>query len=299
MVSSDIIIFDRQAIKRNRMRAARDFAENDFLHRWSKRHLLDRLSDVNRVFSNGLCIGSRCPVGADDHDKIENSCVMDITPSPITPCSTPYIMADEEFLPFAHGSLDLVISNLNLHNVNDLPGTLLQIRQALKNDGLFLASILGGETLHELRSVMMETEMELYGGVSPRIAPFADKPQMGDLLQRAGFALPVVDSDIVTVTYDNAFKLMTDLRGMAEGNVVAERRKSFESKEFFMQVAKRYQDKFAEKDGRIVASFEIIFLLGWAPDESQQKPLPRGSAKHSLAEALGSKEFKTGDKATP
>lgn len=299
MVSNEIVVFDKKAIKRNRLRAINNFNEHDFLHRWSKNHLLDRLSDVTRDFSNGLCIGSRCPIGANDHDKIAHASVMDITPSPITPCEPLYIIADEEFLPIAPGSLDLVISNLNLHNVNDLPGTLLQIRQALQNDGLFLASILGGETLHELRSAMMQTEMDLYGGVSPRIAPFADKPQMGDLLQRAGFALPVVDSDIVTVTYDNIFKLMKDLRGMAEGNVVTERRKTFDRKEFFMRVAERYQNEFAESDGRIVASFEVIFLLGWAPDASQQKPLPRGSAKHSLAEALGSKEYKTGDKATP
>jgi NADH dehydrogenase [ubiquinone] 1 alpha subcomplex assembly factor 5 len=299
MVTNDIVIFDREQIKRNRIRAARTFSDHDFLHRWSKNQLLDRLSDVNRIFSSAACIGSRCPIEDVDHEKIESGCVMDITPAPITPCTSPYINADEEFLPFAPSTLDLVISNLNLHNVNDLPGSLLQIRQALKNDGLFLASILGGETLHELRNVMMQTELEMYGGISPRVAPFADKPQMGDLLQRAGFALPVVDSDIVSVTYDNIFKLMADLRGMGEGNAVAERRKSFERKDFFMQVAKRYNDSFAEEDGRIVASFEVIFLLGWTPDASQQKPLPRGSAKHSLAEALGSKEYKTGDKATP
>lgn len=299
MVSSDISIFDKESLLRKRSRAIKTFSQHDFLHQWSKNQLMDRLSDINRDFNVAVAIGSRCPIESTDHDKIKSSIVTDITRQTISQCTSDYIIADEEFLPFAPKSLDLVISNLNLHTVNDLPGCLLQIRHALKNDGLFLASMLGGETLHELRKIMMEVELEIYGGVTPRISPFADKPQMGDLLQRAGYTLPVVDSDIITVTYDNIFKLYSDLRGMGETNIVSARRKTIDQKNFFMRVAEKYQSAHAESDGRIIASFEVIFLLGWSPDESQQKPLRPGSAKHSLAEALGAQEFQTGDKATP
>ncbi len=296
---SDISVFDRRRFKYGLIRAMPNFNDFNFLHSWGKNHILDRLSDVNRQFENALCIGSRCPITAGDHDKIRYGVVSDITETPVSSFNAPYLCADEEFLPLNPKSLDFITSNLNLHHVNDLPGSLLQIRRALKNDGLFLASMMGGETLHELRSCMMQAELDLYGGVSPRVFPFADKPQMGDLLQRAGFALPVVDSDVITVTYDNIFKLMADLRGMGEGDTIIARNKNFENKAFFMRVAELYHEKFAESDGRIVASFEVIFLLGWAPDASQQKPLRPGSAEHSLAEALGASEIKTGDKTAP
>ncbi len=295
----DICVFDRERFQSGLSRARKKFEHHNFLHQWSQAQILDRLSDINRDFSNALCIGSRCPVTHAHHQKIKRGVVLDIPPAPVSEFSTPYLCADEEFLPIACQSLDLVVSNLHMHHVNDLPGALVQIRHALKNDGLFLASILGGETLHELRSVMMQAEIDIYGGASPRIAPFADKPQMGDLLQRAGFTLPVVDSDVVRVTYDNALKLMADLRGMGESNCIIARKKEFDRKAFFMRVAELYQERFSEVDGRIVASFEVIFLLGWAPDSSQQKPLRPGSAEHSLADALGSVEIKTGDKARP
>ncbi len=205
------------------------------------------------------------------------------------------VYADEEFFPFADESFDLVLSTLNLHAINDLPGALLQTRKSLKPDGLFLAAMLGGETLHELRHVMTQAEMNIRGGISPRIFPFADKQQMGALLQRAGFSLPVVDSDILTVTYDNVFKLFHDLRYMGEGNAIAARDKTPPGKKFFLEAARLYQEQFAEPDGRITASFEIIFLTGWAPHASQQKPLRPGSAETSLAEALKTHEIKTGD----
>ncbi len=295
----DITVFDRGRYRNGLARARINFHEHDFLHIWSKSQILDRLSDVNRDFGLAHCIGSRCAITADDHQKIKYGVVSDVTDNPVCNITSPYICADEEMLPLRAESLDLITSNLTLHHVNDLPGTLIQIRRALKNDGLFLASMLGGESLHELRSCMMQAEIDLYGGVSPRVFPFADKPQMGDLLQRAGFALPVVDSDVVRVTYDNIFKLMADLRGMGEGNTIIARKKSFESRAFFMRVAELYQDQFSENDGRLVASFEVIFLLGWAPDDSQQKPLRPGSAEHSLAEALGTEEVTTGEKAAP
>lgn len=291
------MIFDRACVKRNRQRAQERFDDYSFLFQWSKNHLHDRILDINRRFGSALNIGSRAPILA--HDKIDHITTLDLTRIPFDTNASPYIQASEDFLPIAHKSLDLIVSNLNLHTVNDLPGALLQIKQSLKEDGLFIASILGGETLHELRKIFTETELELYGGISPRIAPFADKPQMGDLLQRAGFALPVVDSDIVTVTYDNIFKLFHDLRGMGEGNAIIARKKSPTSKAFFMRAAQKYHEQFAEEDGRIVASFEVIFLLGWSPHSSQQKPLRPGSAEHSLAEALNTTEIKAGEKAKP
>lgn len=283
-------VFDRHLISQRRTRAAKKFSEHDFLFNWAKNQLSNRLSDINRKFDIGVELGTRGVLGT--HPKINTLFSVDLV-------GEPHILASEEFLPFKSRSLDLVLSTLNLHTVNDLPGALIQIRHALKDDGLFLACMLGGETLHELRAVMQSVELEMYGGVSPRVAPFADKPQMGDLLQRAGFAIPVVDSEILTVTYDHVFKLMEDLRGMGENNAMIERSKTPLNKEFFMRVAKSYQEQFSEPDGRIVASFEVIFLLGWAPHDSQQKPLRPGSAQASLAEALGSNEIKLGEKAKP
>lgn len=294
---SDIEVFDRNRIKVNRERARTNFAHHDFLFQWSKRHLEDRLLDISKDFEHCIHIGSRAPLDT-SHQKIGSLHTIDICSTPVSPCEN-YIQASEEFLPLAPKSCDLILSNLNMHSVNDLPGSLLQIKQALKGDGLFLASMLGGETLHQLRHVITETEMSMLGGASPRVFPFADKPQMGDLLQRAGFALPVVDSDVITVTYDNAFKLLYDLRGMGEGNAIAAREKSYLGKEFFMQLVRNYHEQFAEPSGRIVAHFEVIFLLGWAPHSSQQKPLRPGSAENRLADALGAKEFETGEKAKP
>lgn len=283
-------VFDRELVTRRRNRARQNFSQHDFLFEWAKRNLSDRLDDINRNFECGVQLGHRGAL--DTHPKIQNLYTIDVSEgSDVT--------ASEEFLPLKSQSLDIILSTLNLHTVNDLPGALIQIRHALKDDGVFLACMLGGETLHELRSVMSEVELELYGGVSPRVAPFADKPQMGDLLQRAGFSLPVVDSDILSVTYHNVFKLMEDLRGMGESNSLDQRSKTPVGKEFFMRVAKTYQERFAEESGLLVASFEIIFLLGWAPHDSQQKPLRPGSAKTSLADALGAQEINLGEKAKP
>ncbi len=286
------MVFDRNLVQKNRQRALSKFNDYDFLFKWSKNQLSERLHDVNREFNKALQIGSRCAFTSSEHIKINEIFTCDLTNKPFTRNAPTYVQASDEFLPFAPNSMDLILSNLNLHSVNDLPGALLQIKNCLKPDGLFLASIMGGETLHELRTVLTNIELELTGGISPRVFPFADKKQMGDLLQRAGFALPVVDSEIITVTYDNIFKLLNDLRGMGENNAIIQRNKTPLSKKFFLRVAQEYHDKYAESDGRIVASFEVIFLLGWSPHESQQKPLRPGSAKHRLADILGTDEIK-------
>ena len=206
------------------------------------------------------------------------------------------VAADEEALPFADQSLDLVVSALALQFVNDLPGTLIQIRRALKGDGLFLAALLGGDTLTELRQAFAEAEAEVEGGVSPRVAPFADVREMGALLQRAGFALPVTDVDRLTVRYASPFALMSELRHMGATNVLVERRRAPLRRTTLRRMAEIYAQRFADHDGRIRATFEIIWLSGWAPHESQQKPLRPGSAQTRLAAALGTDEIGTGEK---
>ena len=207
------------------------------------------------------------------------------------------IVADEEFLPFADGALDLAVSALSLQFVNDLPGTLLQIRRALKPDGLLLAALLGGDTLTELRQAFAAAESEIEGGVSPRIAPFADVRELGTLLQRAGFALPVTDIDRLTVRYDSAFALMHDLRRMGATNALVERRRAPLRRATLLRMAEIYAQRFADPDGRLRATFEIVWLSGWAPHESQQKPLRPGSARARIADALNKKEIIAGEKA--
>jgi hypothetical protein len=200
---------------------------------------------------------------------------------------------------FAERSLDLVASGLSLQLVNDLPGALIQIRRALKPDGLFLGAMLGGSTLAELRTAFLVAEEEIEGGVSPRVAPFADVRDLGALLQRAGFALPVADSDIVTVTYPDPLALMRDLRAMAASNALTARRKVPLRRATLARAIAVYRARFGLSDGRVPATFEIVTLTGWAPHESQQKPLTPGSARTRLADALDAEERSAGEAAGP
>jgi SAM-dependent methyltransferase len=209
------------------------------------------------------------------------------------------VAVDEEALPFADSSLDLVVSALALQFVNDLPGTLIQIRRALKPDGLFLAALAGGDSLIELRTAFAAAESEIEGGISPRIAPFADVRELGALLQRAGFALPVVDRERLTVRYDSAVALMRDLRHMGATNILHERRRTPLRRTTLERVASIYAERFSDPDGRVRTTFEIIWLSGWAPHESQQKPLKPGSATQRLADALGATEIPAGEKPGP
>jgi NADH dehydrogenase [ubiquinone] 1 alpha subcomplex assembly factor 5 len=272
----NIHVFERQVLPQKRARVAAQFDDYDFLFKWAQAQTRDRLADITRDFPHALQIGARGGRLRDDIPTLDFSAAF-----------KPDILADGEFLPLKQNSLDL-------HSVNDLPGALLQIRKALKPDGLFIASIFGGESLFELRESLMQAEMALKGGVSPRVFPFADKQQMGALLQRAGFALPVVDSEIITVTYDSMFKLMADLRGMGESNIIAARDKRNPGKALFMEAAQYYAQHFTDSSGpdkgRIRATFEIIFLLGWSPHESQQQPLKPGSAQTRLADVLDTTE---------
>jgi SAM-dependent methyltransferase len=214
-------------------------------------------------------------------------------------CDGPHVLGDEEWLPFRAGSLDLVVSGLALQFVNDLPGTLIQIQRALKPDGLMLVSLLGGRTLHELREAMTEAEIELEGGASPRVAPFADVRDLGGLLQRADFALPVADADMLTATYDTPFALMRDLRGMGAANALNERRRTPLRRATLLRAVDIYARRHGGSNRRVGATFEIITLTGWAPHESQQKALAPGSARTRLADALGATEQPTGEKTEP
>jgi SAM-dependent methyltransferase len=197
--------------------------------------------------------------------------------------------SENETLPFQPESLDLIVSGLAFQFVNDLPGVLAQIRRALKPDGLLLAAMIGGDTLTELRQSFAAAEAECEGGVSPRVAPFADLRDIGALLQRVGLALPVTDVDRIVVRYDSAFALMADLRRMAATNILVERRRTPTRRATLLRMAQIYGERFADPDGRIRATFDVIWLSGWAPHESQQQPLKPGSAKASLAEAVRGK----------
>jgi SAM-dependent methyltransferase len=208
-----------------------------------------------------------------------------------------FVAVDEEALPFRSGSLDLVVSALALQFANDLPGVLVQIRRALKPDGLFLGALAGGDTLTELRQSFAQAESEVEGGVSPHVAPFADVRALGDLLQRAGFALPVADSDRYTLRYPTPFALMHDLRRMGGSNALVDRRRKPLRRATLMRMVELYSQRFADSDGRVRATFEMVWLSGWAPHESQQQPLRPGSAQARLADALGTREISAGEKA--
>lgn len=293
------MIFDRKLLAERRARAAGDFARFDFLIRRVAQEFAERLSIINRTFPRALDLGShkgllsQMDLGA---DKIDCLISADLSQAMLTELSGARIVADEEALPFADQSFALIASALSLHWVNDLPGTLIQIRRALSPDGLFMAALFGGDTLTELRQALSEAEIECEGGLSPRISPFVDLRDMGMLLQRAGFALPVVDSDRVTVRYANMFALMADLRGMGETNAMRERRRTPMRRATFLRAAEIYQERFGLEDGRIPATYEIITATGWAPHMSQQKPLKPGSATARLADALGTQENPAGDK---
>jgi ubiquinone/menaquinone biosynthesis C-methylase UbiE len=206
------------------------------------------------------------------------------------------VAADEEALPFRDASLDLAVSALALQFVNDLPGALIQIRRALKPDGLFLAAMVGGETLTELRQAFAAAESDFEGGASPRVAPFADVRAVGDLLQRAGFALPVTDSDCYTLRYQTPFALMAELRRMGATNALVARRRTPLRRTTLLRMAEIYRERFADADGRVRATFEIVWLSGWAPHPDQRRPLKPGSAQARLADALGVREISAGEK---
>jgi SAM-dependent methyltransferase len=290
-------IFDRTLL-RVRQHRARTAGAATFLLDHVALELAERLAAVLRKFEVAVDLGT--PTDALRRALAGSAIGTLIAAEPAAAAldrAFPRVAADDEALPFADASLDLVVSALALHWVNDLPGTLVQIRRALKPDGLLLAAMLGGDTLMELREAFAAAESEIEGGLSPRVAPFADLRELGALMQRAGFALPVVDSDRLTVRYDSAFALLRDLRAMGATNVLTERQRVPLKRATLLRMAEIYAERFSDPDGRVRATFEIAWLSGWSPHASQQKPLKPGSAAQRLADALGAKEIPAGDKA--
>jgi SAM-dependent methyltransferase len=297
-MTNDAAPFDRRLVRHNRERAAPGFAARDFLVREAVDRLAERLADVKRQFTTALVLGAhggRVAAALDDFG-IETILQADLARAMLPPAPTLRVVADEEWLPVAEGRFDLVVAALSLHWVNDLPGALVQIRRALAPDGLLLAALWGGATLTELRQAWLAAEAEA-GGASPRVAPFADLSDLAGLLQRAGFALPMADQDTLTVTYPDPLALMRELRGMGEGNAVHLRRRTPTPRSLLLAAARAYHDRFANADGRVPATFQMLFATAWAPADNQPKPARRGSATTRLADALGTTERKTGDKA--
>ncbi len=295
-------IFEPRLVRAHRTRAAARLAEYDFLFREVAERLADRLADIKRTFPLALdlgCHGGEFGEIAGARGGIETLIQCDPSAAMARRAGTLALAAEADALPFGEGKFDLIVSSMSLHWVNDLPGALIQIRRALKPDGLFLAALAGGGTLGELRGALLEAETELAGGASPRISPFVDLSDAGALLQRAGFTLPVADGDLIPVRYENALKLMADLRGMGEANALAAMPRHFTRRGVILRAAEIYRKRHEGPDGRIPASFQIVYLIGWAPDPSQQKPLKPGSAAARLADALGAQEKSTGDKARP
>lgn len=295
-MSASPVIFDRRMLRLRRARAEK-LGLSTFLVERIAADMAERLGTVLRRFDLAVDLGT--PGDALRRALTESGKVGAVVAADalIASGGPLAVAADEEALPFREGALDLVVSALALHSVNDLPGVLIQIRRALKPDGLFLAALFGGDTLSELRQAFAEAEAEVEDGVSPRVAPFADLRDLGALLQRAGFALPVADVERLTVRYASPLALMHELRRMGATNALAERRRKPLRRATLQRVMEIYGERFSDADGRLRATFEIVWLSGWAPHESQQQPLRPGSARQRLADALGTKEESAGEKA--
>jgi SAM-dependent methyltransferase len=281
------VLFDRALLRARRSRASR-FGPATFLLDRVAEDMAERLHAVLREFKNAADVGT-------PNDRVSDALLERV--DQLARIDLPDL--ESEPLPLQPESLDLILSALAFQFINDLPGVLAQIRRALRPDGLFLAAMIGGDTLTELRQSFASAEAECEGGVSPRVAPFADLCDIGALLQRAGFALPVVDSDRVVVDYPDAWKLMRDLRAMGETNASTLRHRHFTRRTTLMRAAEIYRARFGDKGGRIPAAFEIATLTAWAPHDAQPRPLRPGTAETRLADALGTREHKAGDKAAP
>lgn len=282
-------IVDSDLALRNKLRSLSSgtAAGADFMMERIADDLSDRLAAVNRRFPRAavlFCLTPHATHALHMSGKVDD--VVRVEANPALLGTATGIVAPPETVPFEPGTLDLAVSLLSLHEVNDLPGMLVQIRRALKPDGLFLAAFPGAGTLAELRDCFLQAESELAGGASPRVYPFADVRDGGALLQRAGFALPVADFDPVVVRYADLFGVMRDLRAMGAANALVSRSRKPLRRDLMLRAAEIYAERHADADGRVRATFSIVWMSGWAPDRSQQKPAARGSATASLAEAL-------------
>lgn len=295
--------FNRLRVIQHKDRAASTFEQVSFLKDRALEDVCDRLLFINRQFDRALDIGSHGGMLAaaiertpDLKDKIGFLAHCDVSAKMVARAQKAGFVGDEEHLPLATQSLNLITTTLCMHWINDVPGFMAQARLALKPDGLFLGSFFGGRTLNELRSAFAQAETQIRQEPSARVSPFADAQDGAQLLQRAGFALPVADSDVVTVRYDTVFGLFRDLKSMGETAAFAGSRGKPLTRSLIARVADIYADQFADSDGRIRATFEIVTLTGWAPHVSQQKPLRPGSAKMRLSQALGVTEMSAGEK---
>ncbi len=292
-------LFDRTLLRHRRKVALKNAKTgSDFLLAAVAQDLGERLSTITRMFDIAIDLG-----GHGGHvtemlkasAKTQTICRVDLW-SGDPNLAPPTLVADDAVLPFKNQSVDLIVSALNLQFINDLPGTLVQIRRALRPDGLFLATLAGAGTLTELRDCLTRAELEITGGAAARVLPFADTRDLGGLMQRAGFALPVTDMDPLTVRYDTMFDLMADLKAMGATSILRDRSRTPVSHQIFLRAAELYAQDYSDPDGRIRASFNLVTLLGWAPHESQQKPMKPGSAKTRLADALKTQEVKLTEK---
>jgi SAM-dependent methyltransferase len=280
------LLFDRKLLLARRERARELGAETFLLARVAE-ELVERLGTVKRNFELALDLGTPDDTLAGllkNSGQVANIFTSDT------------LTGDDEVFSLADAKYDLVVSTLALQWVNDLPGALVQIRRALKPDGLLLAALVGGETLHELRESFAAAEAEMTGGASPRVSPFAEVRSLGSLLQRAGYALPVIDSDRHTVRYETPFRLFQDLRRMGATNALMERSRKPLTRKIVARAAEIYAERFRDPDGKLRATFDILWVAGWVPHESQQKPLKPGSARMRLADALGTTEKPAGEK---
>ena len=291
-------LFDRPLLRRRLDRAAPRYATADFFKRRAAVNAADRLSDILREFPLAVDLSARngafrdALVGTPAAGRIGALIEADLSQPMLAGRAGARVVVDEERLPFAPASLNLIVSLLSLHWTNDLVGALTQIRLALAPDGLFMGALFGGSTLTELRQSLLEAESEIAGGASLRVSPFADGYDAAGLLQRAGFALPVSDVDRLTVRYAHPLKLMADLRAMGETSVLTGRSRNPLTRAVLARAFEIYAERFSDADGRIRATFEIVTATGWAPDPSQQKPLRPGSAKMRLADAIGGVEHR-------
>ena len=301
MVETSPQIFHRSAWQHNRDRAAANYKKSAFLKELACARLAERLELVRRDFTDILDLGCHggqmvAALPARFHKQPVKLTQTDPSAAFIqqakvaNPSVQKNLVMSDDILPIAPASCDAVLSAMFLHWMNDLPGILSQICLALRPDGLLLANLLGGRTLTELRGCLAEAETEICGGISPRCMPMADIRDLGSLLQRAGFALPVADAELLTVTYPDMFRLMADIRAMGGQNCLIGRTSHFTPRAVFMRAAALYKEKFTDSSGQIKVTVEIITLTGWAPDISQPKPLTPGSSNNRLAEALGTIE---------
>lgn len=295
------LIFDRRLLARRRARAATGFAAYSFLKQAAAKDIVLRLSAINRTFGRVLDLGSHDgllgrALRADPStaDRVGDIISADLSAGFL---SGPLAVAcDEEALPFADASFDLVVSALSLHWVNDLPGCLIQIRRALRPDGLFIGVALGGRTLTELRQCLLAAEEEARGGASNRVSPFMDVIDAAGLVQRAGFAMPVGDGDTLTVRYADPLRLLADLKAMGETAAFASRDTPPLTRAVLRRTVEIYRDRFSDSDGRVRATFDFIAMSGWGPSPDQPKAKRPGSATVRLADALGVREIPAGDK---